>query len=70
VTAIALFVLVPPLGAIGAAYSSLLAYAVAAVLVSLGVARVSHLRPRELLVPRRADLVYIVTRVRGRLSAL
>jgi O-antigen/teichoic acid export membrane protein len=69
VTVVALFALVPPLGAIGAAYASLLAYLVAAALVSLGLTRVSNLRPRDFLVPRPADLVNIVTRVRGRLSA-
>ncbi|HEY7630973.1 MAG TPA: oligosaccharide flippase family protein [Thermoleophilaceae bacterium] len=69
VTVVALFALVPPLGAIGAAYASLLAYLVAALLVSLGLTRVTNLRPRDFLVPRPADLVNIVTRVRGRLSA-
>lgn len=69
VTVVALFALVPALGAIGAAYASLVAYLVAAVLVSIGITRVSNLRPREFLVPRRADLVDIVTRVRGRFAA-
>lgn len=69
VTVIALFALVPPFGAIGAAYASLLAYVVAALLVSLSLRRVSNLRPRDFLVPRPADLLDIVTRVRGRLSA-
>jgi O-antigen/teichoic acid export membrane protein len=69
VTVTALLLLVPPLGAIGAAYASLLAYATAAILVSVGLARVSNLQLREFLVPRRADLVHIVTRVRGRLTS-
>ncbi len=69
VTVVALFALVPPLGAIGAAYASLIAYLLSAVLVSVSLTRVSGLKPRELLVPRHADLVDIVTRVRGRLSA-
>lgn len=68
VTVVALFLLVPPLGAIGAAYASLIAYLVSALLVSLALVRVSGLKPRDFLVPRRADLVDIVTRVRGRLS--
>jgi O-antigen/teichoic acid export membrane protein len=69
VTVVALFLLVPALGAIGAAYASLIAYLVSALLVSLGLVRVSGLKPRDFLVPRQADLVDIVTRVRGRLSA-
>jgi O-antigen/teichoic acid export membrane protein len=69
VTVVALFALVPPLGAIGAAYASLIAYLVSVLLVSLGLVRVSGLKPRDFLVPRQADLVDIVTRLRGRLSA-
>jgi O-antigen/teichoic acid export membrane protein len=69
VTVVALFALVPSLGAIGAAYASLIAYLVSALLVSLALVRVSGLKPRDFLVPRHADLVDIVTRVRGRLSA-
>jgi O-antigen/teichoic acid export membrane protein len=69
VTVAALFALVPVLGAIGAAYASLLAYLVSAFLVSVSLTRVSGLRAREFLVPNRADLVDIVTRLRGRLSA-
>jgi O-antigen/teichoic acid export membrane protein len=69
VTVVALFLLVPPLGAIGAAYASLIAYLISALLVSLGLVRVSGLSPRDFLVPRRADLVDIVTRLRGRLFA-
>jgi O-antigen/teichoic acid export membrane protein len=68
VTVMALFLLVPKVGAIGAAYSSLAAYAVAACLVSVAVARVSNLSPRDFLIPRQSDLVHIVTRIRGRLS--
>jgi O-antigen/teichoic acid export membrane protein len=68
VTVMALFLLVPKVGAIGAAYSSLAAYAVAACLVSVAVARVSNLSPRDFLLPRQSDLVHIVTRIRGRLS--
>jgi O-antigen/teichoic acid export membrane protein len=69
VTVVALFALVPPLGAIGAAYASLIAYCISALLVSVSLTRVSGLRAREFLVPHRADLVDIVTRLRGRLSA-
>ena len=69
VTVVALFVLVPLLGAIGAAYASLIAYLISALLVSLALVRVSDLKPRDFLVPRHADLVDIVTRLRGRLSA-
>jgi O-antigen/teichoic acid export membrane protein len=69
VTVVALFALVPALGAIGAAYASLIAYLISALLVSLALVRVSALKPRDFLVPRQADLVDIVTRVRGRLSA-
>jgi O-antigen/teichoic acid export membrane protein len=69
VTVVALFALVPPLGAIGAAYASLIAYCISALLVSVSLTRVSGLRVREFLVPHRADLVDIVTRLRGRLSA-
>jgi O-antigen/teichoic acid export membrane protein len=69
VTVVALFALVPALGAIGAAYASLIAYVVLAVMVSMSLSWVTKLKPREFLVPRRADLVDIVTRLRGRLSA-
>jgi O-antigen/teichoic acid export membrane protein len=68
-TVIALFALVPPLGAIGAAYASLIAYLVGAVLVTVSLRRVTGLKSREFLLPHRADLVDIVTRLRGRLSA-
>jgi O-antigen/teichoic acid export membrane protein len=69
VTVAALFLLVPLLGAIGAAYASLLAYTTAGILVSLGFVRVSGLGLREFVVPRQTDLVQIVTRVRGRLTS-
>jgi hypothetical protein len=42
---------------------------ISALLVSLALVRVSGLKPRDFLVPRHADLVDIVTRLRGRLSA-
>jgi O-antigen/teichoic acid export membrane protein len=69
VTVVALLLLVPALGAIGAAYASLLAYTMAGILVSLGFVRVSRLGPREFLVPRQSDLVQIVTRIKGQLTS-
>jgi O-antigen/teichoic acid export membrane protein len=69
VTVVALLLLVPALGAIGAAYASLLAYTTAGILVSLGFGRVSRLGPREFLVPRQSDLVQIVTRIKGQLTS-
>jgi O-antigen/teichoic acid export membrane protein len=63
-TVIALLALVPPFGAIGAALASLIAYCVSASLIGAGLTRVTGLRLRDVLVPRRADIHELAGRLR------
>jgi O-antigen/teichoic acid export membrane protein len=63
------FALVPTLGAIGAAWTSLAAYALAAALSTVALKRVTGIRPRDCLLPRRADWRDLQARVRAIRSA-
>jgi O-antigen/teichoic acid export membrane protein len=69
VTVPSLILVLPVLGAVGAALVSLLAYSVNFVFLLVGTKRVSGHSWRELLVIRRSDLVLFRERISGRLPA-
>lgn len=68
VTILALVLLVPPLGAIGAAAASLIAYAFSSLANGILLARLGKLPVQRCLVPRREDLAALVFRVRQSLE--
>jgi O-antigen/teichoic acid export membrane protein len=57
-----LVVLVPPLGAVGAALATLAGNALAAAWNTTVLCRTRSIRPTDLLIPRRADLVSVMRR--------
>jgi O-antigen/teichoic acid export membrane protein len=63
VTVAGLFALVPEIGAIGAAWTSLAAYTLAAAVMSVAIARSTPLRLSDCFVPRRGDLLDLRSRV-------
>lgn len=56
VTIVALFVLVPSLGGLGAALASLAAYIISALLIAIGLVRATPLRLQDLVIPRATDM--------------
>jgi O-antigen/teichoic acid export membrane protein len=66
-----LFVLVPPLGAIGASWTALISYTLIAAIVVVLFARHTPVKAHECVVPRRGDVVLVrqlVERILGRLG--
>ena len=63
-----LLILLPIIGIIGAALISLVAYSVNFLIVLIATMRICRMSARELLVPTRADLAWMVELVRSRLK--
>ena len=63
VTVIGLLVLCPRYGAIGAAWTSLAAYSTAAVIGMFIFSRTTGIRMRDIVVPRREDIVWLMNRL-------
>jgi O-antigen/teichoic acid export membrane protein len=68
VTIVLLCVLLPRWSVLGAAVSSLAAYAVALAVLMYGIRRLSGLTPRDLLMPRREDIATLLSLGRGVIS--
>ncbi|MGT2425251.1 oligosaccharide flippase family protein [Amnibacterium kyonggiense] len=61
-------ILVPPFGAVGAAWSAFISSVVSAAWMTAFAARVLHVSIRDLLIVRRSDLVLLWTQVRRRIG--
>ena len=68
VNAVSMVVLIPSLGGVGAGLASTFAYATFLIVVATWYCREHDLRPRDLLVPSRADLAFVAERVRSLLG--
>ncbi len=64
VTLVGIFVLVPRVGAIGAAITSLVAYWVAALIGCVTFCRVSKVPLRDVLIPNRSDVTWLTSRAK------
>lgn len=63
VTVVGLVVLCPRYGAIGAAWTSLIAYSTASVIGMVIFSKTTGIRIRDIVIPRREDVVWLMTRL-------